>query len=179
MKRAALLCEKIVIYNYDPNNEWEAALNDVPREVCSQGLTIEVDDESFFENLSSIAVPFLVRDAVPVFDDEDDLLRFLPKGASPVLCAVADNIPAIVEAGATWEQVVQFRRDVAAIRKYRNLRLWLLDLGQSRDLDEFSDRIAQRLSEYEWSLAKHGFETRMELVTEILSQTGSGSGLEK
>lgn len=77
------------------------------------------------------------------------------------------NLEIVDEKRLTWRQVQDFREDEEAVTKYRNLRLWLRDLNAD-SLQHAVDQIAQRVENYRWALRKHGLETRLGLLSEII-----------
>jgi hypothetical protein len=82
--------------------------------------------------------------------------------------AAIDNLNVADESRLTWRQVLDFREDKDALVKYRNLRLWLRNGLAASSLAEASDKIAQTVDDYAWAVKKHGLETRIGLLSELL-----------
>lgn len=116
----------------------------------------------------------------PVYNTEQSFSASYPSGKGIAYQAALENIPEIVEDGVTWEQVAEFRSDEDAIRKYRNLRLWLEDTLTSRSVNHARDQIAQKIEEYEWAIRKHGLMTATGALSTVLGWDGLmsvGAGL--
>lgn len=86
------------------------------------------------------------------------------KGETDAYQGALNNLP-IVSADIGWDEVRSFREDRGAVRKYRDLRLWLADGLASESEQQATDLIAQRIEDYRWAIRKHGLET----VTGVLA----------
>jgi hypothetical protein len=89
--------------------------------------------------------------------------------------AALQTIPSILEDELTWEQVVEFRKDREAKRKLRALRSWLQSGLTAATLEEATDKIEQKVANYEWALKKHGVKTVTGALTAVLDSKFIGS----
>lgn len=69
------------------------------------------------------------------------------------------HIPEVVEHRLSWDQISEFRRDAEATGKHRALQYWLAETLLARSISEAEGKIGTLVSDYEWSLKKHGIET--------------------
>lgn len=58
----------------------------------------------------------------------------------------------------SWEQILEFRQDRGASRKYRNIRLWLRDGLHAETITEASELVEKKIEDYEWAIRKHGLK---------------------
>jgi hypothetical protein len=93
----------------------------------------------------------------------------LMEGSDSAYHAVLNNVPAVVESSLSWDEVLEFRRDPEARRKYRDLHLWLNDALKATSEQHASDIIAQKLDDYRWAIRKHGLQTALEAVSSFVS----------
>lgn len=93
-----------------------------------------------------------------IYESQALLEKDYPAGPQQVLNATIDNISIVDEKKLTWKQVVEFRRDVEARRKYQRLVRWVDAELKARTANEVADLLAIRLDDYEWSLKKHGLK---------------------
>jgi len=85
-----------------------------------------------------------------------------------VVCIV-DNLQVVDEERLTWEQVIEFRRDTEARKAYRSFVHWMNKEMLDKPLSFVSDEIAQRLARYQWAVRKHGMETVLGALNNILN----------
>lgn len=102
------------------------------------------------------------------------IVSFVDHPAGSVLAyqAAMENIPEIVESQVSWEQVIEFRSDKEALRKYRELRLWLEYSLSAQSVEHARDLIAQKVEDYEWAIRKHGLKTATGALSQIFSWQG-------
>jgi len=81
--------------------------------------------------------------------------------------AALNNLPVVDPARVTWDEIVEFRNDPDAKRKYRDLKLWLHHALQAESIQHATDLIAQRIDDYAWAIRKHGLQTRIGALTQI------------
>ncbi|MCK4829557.1 hypothetical protein KA005_78250, partial [bacterium] len=81
------------------------------------------------------------------------------RGDYSVLSSCFTNLTIVDEEALEWEQVIEFRMDEEARKKYRRLTHWLNKemLGKPREFIE--DEIAIKLEDYTLALKKHGLKT--------------------
>ncbi len=82
--------------------------------------------------------------------------------------AALDAIFIVCPESLTLAQVLEFRRDSEAVRKYRALRLWLRDGLKARSVSEATDTILSKVGNYEWSIRKHGLKTLTGSMSAVL-----------
>ncbi len=108
----------------------------------------------------------------PVYERQERYLLDYPSGNTLVYQAALENLPEIIEDHVSWEQILEFRSDEEAIRKYRELRLWLEYSLSAQSVEHARDLIARRIEDYEWSIRKHGLKTTTGALSSIFSWEG-------
>ncbi len=107
-------------------------------------------------------------EVIPVYTSEVALSKHFPEGPELAFQAALQHIPVVAEASITWDRVIDFRKDSEAIRKYRDLRLWL-EMGlQAKSLPQALDIISQKIDDYTWAIKKHGLETKIGYIRQLL-----------
>lgn len=81
--------------------------------------------------------------------------------------AALKSIPVAIDDKLSWEHVREFRRDNEAVRKYRDLHLWIETGLKAKSESHARELIEQRISDYEWSIRKHGIETKSQVLTSL------------
>jgi hypothetical protein len=105
---------------------------------------------------------------VSLFDDEDDYDLTFPGGSAIAYKAALCHLPIVTEKGLSWEQVLGFREDMDAQRKYRNLRLWLFEGIRAKSLQHATDLIGKKIEDYEWAIQKHSLKTSRGVLNYVL-----------
>lgn len=121
--------------------------------------------------LTRIASSFSKKCSVPVvtiYESERHQAREYCAGDAQVIIASLSGLSIVDEKRLTWEQVLQFRSDRDALQKYRRLVHWLDKDMVAKPQAFIEDEIAERLENYERSLAKHGIKTIVGTVQEAL-----------
>jgi len=77
-------------------------------------------------------------------------------GDKAIIAAAIADLDVVDEQRLDWEQVMDFRHDLDARRKYRRLVHWLDREMLGKPPSYIADEIAQRLDDYSWSIKKHG-----------------------
>jgi hypothetical protein len=118
----------------------------------------------------------------PVYERQEQYLSDYPVGNSVVYQAALENLPEIIEDDVSWEQILEFRNDKKAIRKYRELRLWLENSLSAQSVEHARDLIASKIENYEWAIRKHGLKTTTGALSSIFSwegliALGAGAGI--
>jgi len=108
----------------------------------------------------------------PVYERQERYLLDYPSGNTLVYQAALENLPDIIEDHVSWEQIIEFRSDKEAIRKYRELRLWLEYSLSAQSVEHARDLIARRIEDYEWAIRKHGLKTTTGALSSIFSWEG-------
>lgn len=135
----------------------------------------------FTHNVSRVLNAYGLN-VVPIFNSWIAFEKKYPQGETACFQACLDSISVVDESSLSWEQVVNFRNDKKSLRKYRALRLWLLDAIQGKTLNEARDIIETKVEHYEWALKKHGFKTVIGALnsivdTKTLSAIAAGAGV--
>lgn len=130
----------------------------------------EVDFSSLLAASISVFCAIWARRGHPIsmmFPTELAFAAHFPSGNSLVYQAALHNLPEIIEDATPWQQILDFRNDEDALRKYRALRLWLESL-KAESVAQAADIIAQKIEDYEWALHKHGMKTAIGGLSSIL-----------
>lgn len=104
----------------------------------------------------------------PIYDGQHEHAAAYPPGEELVVLSVIENLHIVDEARLSWDQVLEFRNDLEAKRKYRRLLHWISKDLLSQSQAYIQDEIEQRLEDYEWAIKKHGLETLIGFVQETL-----------
>jgi len=187
VKRAALLVDRIYLPCWNPAGTAEN-FEDVPLELTFGDP--KIDQQTYDQTWI-----YAETDAMPFEEDRlleiylrNPLLRYrnefpqaniipvnyeigtplLPLGEQHAYHGVFNNIPVVIEEKLTWLEVVEFRKDPEARRKYRDLHLWLASLKIDSE-QQATDLIAQKLDDYRWSIKKHGLATSIETISSLVS----------
>ncbi|MCX5889368.1 MAG: hypothetical protein NTY36_07935 [Deltaproteobacteria bacterium] len=103
---------------------------------------------------------------IPIYESIDSLKEEYQPGNKEIIFAAIKNIGIVDEDKLEWSQVMEFRKDLNARKKYRRMIHWLDTEMVGRPANFIADRIAIKLEDYEWALKKHGIEA----VTGCLSR---------
>ena len=169
LKKAALLFDQLCLYG----SEADPRLLEVPEQFkyamylsapdfvdtphAGSGLREVLDDCTEFG-----------AEVVPIYHSEDDLVRDFPAGKNVSYTAAVNNLAVVSEEDVTWQQIVEFRSDPEALRKYRALRLWLKVAANSDSVQHATDVIASKLDDYEWAIRKHGLKSTVGFVSHLV-----------
>jgi hypothetical protein len=80
-------------------------------------------------------------------------------GETPAIISVVENLIIVEEESLSWEQVLEFRQDVAARRAYRRFIHWLDKDMIGKSAQFIVDEVNARMERYEWAIRKHGMQT--------------------
>lgn len=99
----------------------------------------------------------------------------VPEGALPHDAASIDdititlaNIPLVDITRASWEQILDFRKDLRSMAKLRRLRLFLYDNYMGKSSQYIQDAIVRDLEDYESCCKEHGFEFKTGVLSTVL-----------
>lgn len=106
---------------------------------------------------------------VPFYPSNNLLEQEFPEGIGRAVVATLHNLPIISEAQVSWAQIRHFRDDPESIAKYRALRTWLHAGLESTSVSHATDLIAKKIDDYQWALQKHGLQTRIGFLRELLA----------
>lgn len=107
--------------------------------------------------------------AVPLYPSNAAFATDFPDGENLTYQAAINNLPLVPDASLTWDEILEFRKDREAVRKYRAFRLWLSDGLKAQTLHQAQDLIAQRLDDYDWAIKKHLLKSTTGIISQILS----------
>ncbi len=102
------------------------------------------------------------------YHERASMEREFPDGAHAILKSSISNIAMVDEASLTWEQVIEFRNDLEARKKYRRFVRWADSELEARSSKEMENLVATRLDDYEWSLKKHGVRASLGTISCLL-----------
>lgn len=105
---------------------------------------------------------------IPIYDLATDKDSAYHEGDRQVAVATLANLEIVDEGQLTWEQVLEFRADKEAKRKYERFLHWLDKemLGKSQAFIE--DEISMKLEDYERAIKRHGIKTVIGTIEEAL-----------
>jgi hypothetical protein len=190
MKRAALLADRIYLPCWTP----EYAREGVPTEVTfgdpaldhataeAAWMYVEVDwpwklddpqdkvrwllDIYLRKPLVQYRERFPRTNIVPI--NYDVGTPVLPGGNEDAYQAVLGNIPVVIEDQLSWDQVLAFRQDPEARRKFRDLHVWIDSLSVESER-QATDLIAQKIDDYRYAIKKHGLSTWVQGISSFVS----------
>ncbi len=90
-------------------------------------------------------------------------------GDQAAVVCIIDNLGIIDEERLSWAQVVEFRRDEAARKAYKQFVHWLDREMIDKPVPYVTDELGQRLERYNWSLQKHGIQTLIGSISSTLN----------
>lgn len=119
---------------------------------------------------------------IPTYPSSAAFARDFLEGQAIAYQAALNNLPLISNEDVTWDQILEFRRDKKALRKYRSLRFWLQYSLEAESVGQATDLIAERIDDYEWAIKKHGLKTVTGALSYVLnlksvSSIATGAGL--
>jgi hypothetical protein len=132
---------------------------------------------SYFENYR-IGDKFSTKSAIDSFSSiwKVDRLPLIPPSSCLSLYNSIDEdititiskIPLVDTSKASWNQIVELRKDKEAIKKLRNLKLFLHTNYEKKDRSFIEDDLSKRLDDYEATCKDWGFETRMSSFSAVI-----------
>jgi hypothetical protein len=113
---------------------------------------------------------------MPVYPSHDECERDFalrsptnPESGIEIVMATLKDLQVVDESALSWEQVLEFRSDREARRKYRRLLHWLDADFRDESKQFVIDEIEDRLDDYHWALERHGVKSVAGVVSEVLS----------
>jgi hypothetical protein len=104
----------------------------------------------------------------PVYSSESGFEKDYKLGTTESIIAAIHNLRIVDDAKLSWPQVMDFRRDPEARMKLRRLRQWFDFELAGKPLPQVYDVLATKLDDYEWALKKHGLETVVGSLSEVI-----------
>lgn len=89
-------------------------------------------------------------------------------GSNPYSTLVLSGVPLIDTARASWEQILELRKDSDSRRKLRNLRLFFHGNYAEKSVEYISDDLARRLDDYSSVRKRLGFEATVGSISALL-----------
>lgn len=121
----------------------------------------------FFRAISS-RLREMGANVIPSYPNEDKFNKDYPEGPYVAYQAALESIPVIDNDSVEWTQILQVREDPSAIRKLRDLRLWL-EMGiKTSSVSQAQELIQQKLEDYNWAIEKHGLKTITGAISTLL-----------
>lgn len=117
---------------------------------------------NLFVRLSSL---FSV-DRLPILFPSEFNLKYHPTKEDITLSI--DNVPLVDTTCASWDQILEFRKDKEARKKLRNLRLFLHENYAGKNRAFIEDDLSKRLDEYENTRKDHGFESLTSTISAVM-----------
>lgn len=120
---------------------------------------------------------------INIYDSENARKNEFTEGDRRVVVATLEGLGIIDNFALTWEQILDFRKDTNARRKYIRFLHWLDKDMIGKSPAFIQDEISIRLEDYEKSIKKHGIKTIVGTVSEvidgkyILGSSGIAAGL--
>jgi len=106
--------------------------------------------------------------ATPVYASQQQRDREFQPGDRVAIVLTLSQLAVVDEDALDWQQVLDFRADEEARRKYRRFLDWLNKEMPGKSQPFIEDEIAGRLKDYTWALKKHGIKTMLGIVQEAL-----------
>jgi hypothetical protein len=94
------------------------------------------------------------------------------KGPATAYQAAIENLPDLIEDETSWDEILAFREDTDAVRKYRALKLWLEHSLQADSVEHAKDIIGKMIDDYGWALKEHGLKTATSALSKVLDWKG-------
>jgi hypothetical protein len=108
--------------------------------------------------------------SIPVFGGQSAADEQYRRGERSVIWATISDLQIVDEDSLQWNQVLEFRRDVATRKKYGRFIHWLDANMIGRDQAFISDEVSQRLDDYTWAIRKHGLKTMAGTISALLDE---------
>lgn len=122
----------------------------------------------FTRTICEGATQALGKTVLPIFASERKRDEEYTLGDREVVVAALRELEVVDEESLTWEQVLEFRRDVAARADYRRLVHWLDAAMVGRSRNFVVDEIAIRVERYRDAVRKHGLKSRLGVLASLL-----------
>lgn len=141
---------------------------EVPTLAPEQGTDVATNEERSLRELCSELEPIVGSRPTIFYENASRREREFPVGVNEILVAAISDCSLVDEKALSWDQILEFRRDTEARRKYRRLVRWIDTETATRSPDEMRDLIAIRLDDYEWAIRKHGLQSVLGSVSSLL-----------
>jgi len=82
---------------------------------------------------------------------------------------ILSNLDIINCSSLTWRKLFEFKKDLNSLKKIRNLRLFIFQNYQDKDISFIKDDINKKIDEYQSVVKKWGFETVLSTLKTTLS----------
>ena len=107
-------------------------------------------------------------DSVPMYQTYARLNEEFPRGENSTLLASISNLQIVDDSKLDWKQVAEVRSDKEATTKLRRLRNWIRTEHAHATVPELTDALATRLDDYEWAIKKHGIQTALGAISDLV-----------
>jgi len=105
---------------------------------------------------------------VPLAITQNELHEAFHQGNRSVIFTSIKGLSMVDESELTLRQVIEFRLDDDASKKYQRLLRWLDANMVGKSEVEIVDTIGQKVEDYEWALNKHGIKSAIGSISELL-----------
>lgn len=106
---------------------------------------------------------------LPLYSNKISLNTEYQPGTESSIVTLINELEVVDEEETSWEQVLEFRADNEARRKYRRFIHWLNNEMLNRPIQAIIDEINIRLEDYQWAIRKHGFSMITGTLSSILN----------
>lgn len=134
--------------------------------IYSENISLIGNMESFRNAVESYSYKILGQTRLPVLFPSYNFSHSKPSNNDISLEVL--NWPIIETDKATWDQIIEFRKDKEAKKKLRDLRLFLHTNYEGKSLNYIEDDIYRRLENYKNVCDDWGFETRNSVFSAIM-----------
>lgn len=109
-------------------------------------------------------------EVVPLYASEKAARAEFQPGSYSVIHTIMADLEIVNEDAITWEQVLEFRSDREAQRKYRCLVHWLEAEMVGKDTKFIVEEVEERLEGYAWAIRKHRLKTVQGALSSLLNE---------
>jgi hypothetical protein len=107
---------------------------------------------------------------VPIYDSPEDWQKEYSTGTDHVTILNFKDVPLANEDKLYWEQVMEFRKDLQSLEKYRDFLFWLSGEIVNNPPENIIAELSLRLHDYNKALKKHGIAILKGALTEVVDQ---------
>lgn len=118
--------------------------------------------------MSEKFTPGLNMSFTTVYESSAERDNAYSRGDREAILSSLSNLQIIDESCLTWEQVLEFRKDVGNKTKYKRFLHWLEKELIEKSQAFIEDEISLRLEGYENAMRKHGIKTVVGTIEEVL-----------
>lgn len=98
-----------------------------------------------------------------------DSINYKPKVSEDIYSVNIVDLPMVNLIDVEWDNIMQMRDDINSSQKMRRLRLFMFENFNGKSRGYIEDKFAEAVDEYERSLNKHGFETKVNTLEQVIN----------